>query len=71
MVIYNWPSIVFFALFYAVSIAAIVITVRDKTMPTLNKVIWAVVIVIVPVIGVVVWAIARLVKKLTHTPRTP
>ena len=71
MVIYNWTSIVFFAVFYAASIVAIVVTVLDKTLPVVNKVIWVAVIVIVPVFGLVVWAINRLFKRVTRTPHTP
>ncbi len=71
MVIYNWASIVFFAVLYALSIAAIIVTVRDKALPILNKVIWVVAIVIFPVFGVVVWAIARLIKRFMRTISTP
>jgi hypothetical protein len=71
MVIYNWPSIAFFVIFSAVSITAIVITVVDKNLPIVKKVIWVAVIVIVPVFGVVIWAIYRLAKRLTRTTTTP
>jgi Phospholipase_D-nuclease N-terminal len=68
MVIYNWPSIAFFAVLYAATIAAIIVTIVDKTLPIAKKVIWVAVIVIVPLFGVVVWAIFR---RFTHTPSTP
>jgi Phospholipase_D-nuclease N-terminal len=71
VVVYNWPSIAFFAVLYAATIAAIIVTIVDKALPIANKVIWVAVIVIVPVFGVVVWAIVRLFRRFTHTPSTP
>jgi hypothetical protein len=71
MVIYNWPSIIFGAVVSLSMVAAIIFTVLDKALPTINKVIWVVVIVIFPVFGVVVWAMVRLFKRLTHTTSTP
>jgi len=70
MVIYNWPSIVFFAVFYAVSITAIILKVVDKGLSVLQKVIWVAVIVLLPVIGIIAWAVYSIYRRLRRTPTT-
>ena len=71
MVIYNWTSILFFAALYAACIAAIAVTVLDKRLTLVHKLIWVAVIVLVPIFGVIVWAISWLVKRVTRTTTTP
>jgi hypothetical protein len=70
-VIYNWASIVFFAVFYAASLAAIMVTILDKTLSLVNRVIWVAVILILPILGLVVWALNRIFKRLMRTTSAP
>lgn len=48
---------------YAASIWAVVVTITDRRYGTGEKVIWVAELLIVPVLGLVVWLIARAFRR--------
>ena len=50
---------------YAASIWAVVVTIIDRRYGTGEKVIWVAELLIVPVLGLVVWLIARAFRRRT------
>jgi len=49
--------------FYVASIWAIVVTVTDTDYGTAEKVIWVAELLIIPLLGLVVWLIARALRR--------
>lgn len=43
--------------FVVLLVVALVITIRDETLPTSDKVVWSLVLIIFPTVGLLIWAI--------------
>ena len=50
-------------LFLVLEIAALVVTIQDDRLTAAGKVLWVVLLLLFPVIGVLVWALDRLTRR--------
>lgn len=48
---------------YALSIWALVVTVRSDQLMTSEKIIWSAILLLVPVVGVIVWALLWFTRR--------
>lgn len=51
------------------TIWAIVLTVQDANLSTENKVVWVAALVIIPIIALLSWTVARMVIRRRQVPR--
>jgi hypothetical protein len=48
---------------YPAAIWALIVTAKDPTYPVAEKVVWSIELAFIPVLGVIVWAITRAVRR--------
>jgi len=57
--------------FLVLLVVAIIVTVRDQTLPTSDTVVWILVLVIFPTVGLLIWAIYWSVRSARRRAQRP
>ena len=57
--------------FVVLLVIALVVTIRDETLPTSDKVVWSLVLIVFPTVGLLIWAIYWSVRSTRNRQQLP
>ena len=57
--------------FVVLLVIALVVTIRDETLPTSDKVVWSLVLIVFPTVGLLIWAIYWSVRSTRSRQQLP